>query len=268
MTRRSGLRPRRVAAALALRHDGALRVASGDAADVRRRLHQLLSRSRPRLTARHSGCFQRLTISLRAPVTSVGAIRRVRILRVVRIARVDIHVVHAHHVTIGQGELLLSGLPLVVVRATMRSPAPVLSPALLVSSIWPRFTRSSRTRRDRAGAKRIGRWRHLDLARQFRASPSDARLDARYATRCDSDRAPRRLARVSVRCLGRVRRAARTRGSNGENDVGAGLRSYLGGAADVTALATVDLPIPSCLATCRCGTPSATSRRISGPIFH
>ena len=28
---------------------------------------------------------------------------------------------------------------------------------------------------------------------------------------------------------------------------------------DVTALATVDLPTPKSLATCRCGTPSATS---------
>jgi hypothetical protein len=41
------------------------------------------------------------------------------------------------------------------------------------------------------------------------------------------------------------------------------LRSYLGGPSDATARATVDLPIPSCRATCRCGTPSATSRRIS-----
>lgn len=55
----------------------------------------------------------------------------------------------------------------------------------------------------------------------------------------------------------------RTRASNGENDVGTGLRSYFGGPADATALPTVALPMPSCLATCRCGTPSATSRRIS-----
>ena len=33
--------------------------------------------------------------------------------------------------------------------------------------------------------------------------------------------------------------------SNGENDVGTGLRSYFGGTADATARATVDLPIPS-----------------------
>ena len=57
--------------------------------------------------------------------------------------------------------------------------------------------------------------------------------------------------------------SARTRGSNGENDVAAGLRSYFGGPSDATARATVDRPIPSSRATCRCGTPSATSRRIS-----
>ena len=34
-------------------------------------------------------------------------------------------------------------------------------------------------------------------------------------------------------------------------------------ALSAAARATVDLPIPSCRATCRCGTPSATSRRIN-----
>ena len=56
---------------------------------------------------------------------------------------------------------------------------------------------------------------------------------------------------------------ARTRGSNGENDVGCSDRSYFGGLVDVTALATVDLPPPKFLATCRCGTPSATSLLIN-----
>jgi hypothetical protein len=45
--------------------------------------------------------------------------------------------------------------------------------------------------------------------------------------------------------------SARTRASNVENDVGSGLRSYFGGTSDATALATVDLPIPRCRATCR-----------------
>jgi hypothetical protein len=56
---------------------------------------------------------------------------------------------------------------------------------------------------------------------------------------------------------------ALTLASNGENDVGCAARSYFGGRSDANALSTVDRPIPSCLATCRCGTPSATSRRIN-----
>ncbi|GAA1971523.1 hypothetical protein GCM10009776_37990 [Microbacterium deminutum] len=56
---------------------------------------------------------------------------------------------------------------------------------------------------------------------------------------------------------------ARTCGSNGVNDVGCGGLSYFGGRSDANALSTVDRPIPNCLATCRCGTPSATSRRIN-----
>jgi len=39
---------------------------------------------------------------------------------------------------------------------------------------------------------------------------------------------------------------ARTRASNGENDVSIGGRSYFGGRSDASALSTVDLPIPSC----------------------
>jgi hypothetical protein len=58
-------------------------------------------------------------------------------------------------------------------------------------------------------------------------------------------------------------RIARTSGSNGVNEVAAGLRSYFGGRSDASARTTVDLPMPRFRATCRCGTPSATSRRIN-----
>ena len=58
-------------------------------------------------------------------------------------------------------------------------------------------------------------------------------------------------------------KTARTRDSNGANEVATGIRSYFGGPSDATARATVDLPIPSSRATCRCGTPTATSRRIN-----
>ena len=51
--------------------------------------------------------------------------------------------------------------------------------------------------------------------------------------------------------------------SNGENDVGCGGRSYFGGRSDANARSTVARPIPKSRATCRCGTPSATSRRIN-----
>jgi hypothetical protein len=55
----------------------------------------------------------------------------------------------------------------------------------------------------------------------------------------------------------------RTRASNAVNDVGAAFRSYFGGRSDATAAATVARAIPNCLATCRCGIPSATSRLIN-----
>ena len=42
---------------------------------------------------------------------------------------------------------------------------------------------------------------------------------------------------------------ARTRGSNGVNDVGTGLRSYFGGRSDAIARSTVDRPIPNSRAT-------------------
>jgi len=43
--------------------------------------------------------------------------------------------------------------------------------------------------------------------------------------------------------------SARSRDSNGVNDVGAGLRSYFGGRSEATARDTVDLPIPRSRAT-------------------
>jgi hypothetical protein len=43
--------------------------------------------------------------------------------------------------------------------------------------------------------------------------------------------------------------SARTRDSNGVNDVGPDVRSYLGGRSDANARATVDLPIPKSRAT-------------------
>ena len=51
--------------------------------------------------------------------------------------------------------------------------------------------------------------------------------------------------------------------SNGVNDVGTARRSYFGGRSDATARSTVARPIPNCRATCRRGTPSATSRLIN-----
>jgi len=58
-------------------------------------------------------------------------------------------------------------------------------------------------------------------------------------------------------------RIARTRPSNAVNDVATAGREYRGGESEATARATVDRPTPRSLATCRCGTPSATSRRIN-----
>jgi len=55
----------------------------------------------------------------------------------------------------------------------------------------------------------------------------------------------------------------RTRASNGVNDVGTAARSYFGGRSDATARSTVARATPSCRATCRRGTRSATSRRIN-----
>ncbi len=55
----------------------------------------------------------------------------------------------------------------------------------------------------------------------------------------------------------------RTIGSNGVNDVGAGRRSYLGGASEATAFTTVVREIPSLAAIRAFGTPSPASRRIN-----
>ena len=57
--------------------------------------------------------------------------------------------------------------------------------------------------------------------------------------------------------------SARTRGSNAVNDVGTGVRSYLGGASDATALTTVVREIPNRAAIRAFGTPSAASLLIS-----
>jgi hypothetical protein len=47
------------------------------------------------------------------------------------------------------------------------------------------------------------------------------------------------------------------------NDVTCSGRRYFGGLSDANARSTVDRPIPNSLATCRRGTPSATSRLIN-----
>src|SRR5262249_12705183 len=56
---------------------------------------------------------------------------------------------------------------------------------------------------------------------------------------------------------------ARTRPSNGVNDVGRAHRTYLGGASEATAFTTVVREIPSRSAIRDFGTPSAASLRIS-----
>jgi len=56
---------------------------------------------------------------------------------------------------------------------------------------------------------------------------------------------------------------ARTRNSNGVNDVGDGPRTYLGGADEVTAFTTVVLEIPNFRAMLAFGTPSADSPLIN-----
>ena len=67
----------------------------------------------------------------------------------------------------------------------------------------------------------------------------------------------------SPACPGSRASSARTRGSNAVNDVGPGVRSYLGGASDFTALITVVREIPNRSAIRAFGTPSAASLLIS-----
>ena len=57
--------------------------------------------------------------------------------------------------------------------------------------------------------------------------------------------------------------SARTRASNGVNDVGSGARSYRGGDSELTALITVVREIPNRSAICAFGTPSAASLLIN-----
>lgn len=57
---------------------------------------------------------------------------------------------------------------------------------------------------------------------------------------------------------------ARTRASNGVNDVGAGFRTYLGGPSDAITFATVFRESPNLTAILAFGTPSADQ----GPVLH
>jgi hypothetical protein len=74
---------------------------------------------------------------------------------------------------------------------------------------------------------------------------------------------PTRSAITVAGISGCSHKIARTLASNGVNAVGTARRSYLGGRSDTTARSTVARPIPNCRATCRRGTPSATSRLIN-----
>lgn len=60
----------------------------------------------------------------------------------------------------------------------------------------------------------------------------------------------------------RICRTSGSNGVNGVNAVGTAGRSYFGGRSEASTRSTVDLPIHRSRATRRCGTPSATSRRI------
>jgi hypothetical protein len=74
---------------------------------------------------------------------------------------------------------------------------------------------------------------------------------------------PTRSAITVVGISGVLTSNCRTAGSNGVNDVDPDRRWYFGGPQDATARATVDRPMPRSRATRRCGTPSATNRRIN-----
>ena len=75
---------------------------------------------------------------------------------------------------------------------------------------------------------------------------------------------PTRSASTVAGMSGHSANNARTRASNGVNDVAsAGARSYFGGDVDATAFATVFREMPSRSAICVFGTPSAASPRIN-----
>jgi hypothetical protein len=74
---------------------------------------------------------------------------------------------------------------------------------------------------------------------------------------------PTRSASTVAGIPGSTANRARTRPSNGENDVTSARRSYFGGALDATAFTTVVLEIPNRAAIWAFGTPSAASLRIN-----
>ena len=74
---------------------------------------------------------------------------------------------------------------------------------------------------------------------------------------------PTRSAITVAGISGCSERITRTFASNGANAVGTTARSYFGGRSEASAWSTVARPIPNCRATCRRGTPSATSRLIN-----
>jgi hypothetical protein len=114
------------------------------------------------------------------------------------------------------------------------------------------------------------------------ASPGSHVSRSAGSRRCTSGRSSRTLSRNQVidpsqptrsastvaGISGQFLSSSRTRGSNGENDDGAGFRSYFGGTSDATARATVDRPTPRSRATCRCGTrpPPAAGSTPNPPL--
>ena len=74
---------------------------------------------------------------------------------------------------------------------------------------------------------------------------------------------PTRSASTAAGISGCSSSNARTRASNGENDVTVGDRSYFGGANDATAFTTVVREIPNRSTICLFGTPSAANLRIN-----
>ena len=91
------------------------------------------------------------------------------------------------------------------------------------------------------------------------------RSRATFSRNHDGDPAqPTRSASTVAGISGNSANNARTRSSNGVNDVAStGARSYFGGSVDATALATVFREIPNRSAICVFGTPSAANLRIN-----